>query len=88
MNEEQFRQELQERGYGEPEILEAGPGPLKELHTHDQSQLVLVLSGKFIMINESGFTTYGPGDWYENLAGTLHTEQFGPQGCKVLLAKK
>jgi hypothetical protein len=77
---------MSEPGY--EETIQSGPGPLKELHTHDQSQLVLVLSGKFIMINERGFTAYGPGDWYENLAGTLHTEQFGPQGCKVLLAKK
>ncbi len=88
MTEEEFRQELEQRGYGTPEIMEAGPGPLKELHTHDQSQLVLVLSGEFIMINDGGFTTYGPGDWYEHVAGTLHTEQIGPNGVKVLLAKK
>ncbi len=88
MNEDQFRQELKERGYGDPEIMEAEPGPIKELHTHDQSQLVLVLTGEFIMMNANGFTTYGPGDWYENVAGTLHTEQIGPNGVKVLLAKK
>ena len=35
MNEEQFRQELPERGYGEPEIMEAGPGPLREFHLEE-----------------------------------------------------
>ncbi len=88
MDEEQFRQELKEQGYGDPEFMEAGPGPIKELHTHDQSQMVLVLSGEFIMMNDSGFTTYGAGDCYENPAGTLHTEQIGPNGVSVLLAKK
>ena len=88
MTEEEFRQELKERGYGEPEFMEAEPGPLKELHTHDQTQMVLVLSGEFIMMNDNGLTTYGPGDCYENAAGTLHTEQIGPNGVKVFLAKK
>ena len=88
MTEDEFRQELKAEGYGEPEILSAGPGPLKELHTHDQTQKVLVLSGDFIMITDEGFRTYTEGDCYVNVAGTLHTEQFGPNGCTVLMGKK
>lgn len=88
MNEEQFRQKLRERGYGEPEIAEAGPGPVKDMHTHDESVMWLVLSGEVTMMLENASTTYGPGDWYENPAGTLHTERIGPDGVSVLMAKK
>ncbi len=88
MNEDQFRQKLRERDYGDPQIEEAGPGPVKDMHTHDQSVMWLVLSGELTMMLESGSMTYRPGDWYENPAGTLHTERIGPEGVTVLLARK
>ncbi len=88
MTEEEFRQKLRERGYGDPQIEEAGQGPEKDMHTQDQSVMWWVISGELTMMLESGSTTYRPGDWYENVAGTLHTEQFGPEGATVLLAMK
>lgn len=88
MTEEEFRQNLRARDYDDPQIEEAGPGPLKDMHTHDQSVMWLVLSGELTMILEGGSTTYRPGDWYENVAGTLHTERIGPDGVSVLMARK
>jgi mannose-6-phosphate isomerase-like protein (cupin superfamily) len=88
MTEEEFREKLRERGYGDPQIEEAGPGPVKDMHTHDQSVMWLVLSGELTMMLEGASTTYRPGDWCENVAGTLHTERMGPEGVTVLLARK
>ncbi len=88
MNEKQFRQELRKRGYGDPQIEKAEPVPEMDMHTHEQSVMWLVLSGEIEMVLESGSTTFRPGDWYENVAGTLHTERFGPEGVAVLMARK
>lgn len=88
MNEEQFRQILRARGYDEPAIMESEPGSEREMHCHDRSNLSLVLSGEFTLVQESGAKTYGPGDCCENEAGTLHTERIGLNGVTVLVAYK
>ena len=88
MDEEEFRIKAQADGYSEPEIHEVEHAPKKEMHTHEQSILSLVLSGEFTMYYEQESKTYGPGEWCENPAGTLHTEQIGPNGVTALVAKK
>ena len=88
MDEKEFRKKALSEGYSEPEIHDVEPSPAKEIHIHDQSVLSLVLSGEFTMINEHGSTTYGPGEWCENPAGTLHTEQIGATGVIALVGKK
>ena len=88
MNEDQFRQQLRERGYGDAQIKEFEPSLDREMHTHELSAMALVMSGEFILALETGSTTYGPGDWCELEAGTVHTERTGPNGATVLLAYK
>jgi quercetin dioxygenase-like cupin family protein len=88
MNEDEFRQQLQERGYGDAQIKEFDPTFDKEMHTHEFSAMALVVSGEFILALESGPTSYGPGDWCELEAGTVHAERTGPSGATILLALK
>ena len=88
MDEKEFRKKALDEGYSEPEIHDVELFPAKEMHTHDQSVLSLVLSGEFTMIFEHESTTYGPGEWCENPAGTLHTEQISVNGVIALVGKK
>ena len=88
MNEEEFRKKLEENGYIDPYIYEAEPGPVREMHTHDDSNMSLVLRGEFTLITENRSKTYQVGDWCENPAGTMHTEKFGPEGVTVLIGTK
>lgn len=88
MTEDQFRQQLRERGYGEARIRDFEPNLDKEMHTHDQSAMALVMRGEFTLVLEREATTYQPGEWCELIAGTLHTERTGPSGATVLLAYK
>ena len=88
MNEDQFRQQLRERGYGDAKSREYEPNLDKEMHTHDQSVMALVMSGEFTLVLERESTTYRPGEWCECPAGTVHTERTGPSGAAVLLAYK
>ncbi len=88
MNEDLFRQQLREKGYGEARIVEYEPNADREMHTHDFTAMVLVMIGDFTLALESESTTYGPGDWCELEAGTVHTERTGPSGATILLATK
>ena len=88
MHEDQFRQLLRERGYGDAKSREYEPNLDKEMHTHDQSAMASVMSGEFTLVLESESTTYAPGEWCELPAGTVHTERTGPSGATVLLAYK
>ena len=88
MTEEEFRQQIRERGYGEATVKEYEPNLDKPMHTHDVSATGFVMRGKFILILEDGSTTYAQGEWCELPAGTMHTESAGPDGATILLAYK
>ena len=88
MNEAQFRQQVQEQGYGEAQSLEYEPNYVNDMHTHDFSAFVLVLSGAFTLVTEEGSVTHQPGEACKLAAGTLHSEQTGAIGATILIGKK
>jgi quercetin dioxygenase-like cupin family protein len=88
MNESQFRQRLQEKGYPEPEFKEYAPHTDGEMHTHDSSVMLLVIEGVFTLAEESGSTNYQPGESFELPAGVMHVECAGSEGARVLFAKQ
>ena len=88
MTEAEFRQKLQEQGYGEPMPMEYAPRLDKPMHTHEQSAMGLVVSGEFILKLEDGRKSYQPGEWCELPAGTVHTESAGGDGANALMAFK
>ncbi len=88
MNEEQFRQQLQEQGYSEAQSLEFEPNWGNDMHTHDFSAFAFVLSGEFTLVTEDGSVTHQSGEACKLAAGTLHSEQAGASGVTILIGKK
>ncbi len=88
MNEAHFRVRLQEQGYGEAQAVEFEPNLVNDMHTHDFSAFVLVVSGEFTLVTESGPVTHQPGETCKLAAGTLHSEQTGETGATILIGKK
>ncbi len=88
MNEAQFREQLQEQGYGEARSLEFEPNSVNDMHTHDFSAFVLVTGGAFTLVTEDGSVTHLPGETCQLAAGTLHSEQMGEAGATILIGKK
>ncbi len=88
MNEAEFRQQLQEQGYGEAQPAEFEPNLANEMHSHDFSAFVLVTSGEFTLVTEDGSVTHQPGEACKLGAGTLHSEQTGASGATILIGKK
>ncbi|MFT5111083.1 MAG: quercetin dioxygenase-like cupin family protein [Parasphingorhabdus sp.] len=88
MNEQEFREKLNEKGYSEPIARKWEPNLDKEMHAHDKSAMAFVTEGVLTIVYESDSFAYGPGESCELLAGTLHTEKTGPEGATSLLAYK
>jgi quercetin dioxygenase-like cupin family protein len=88
MNEEQFRQRAQERGYGDFQVKEYPPNADSPLHTHDFSVMLWVVSGHFMLAFEDRTDNYHPSESCELAANVMHTERAGPAGAKALVAKK
>lgn len=88
MNETQFKQALKDKGYGEAERVEYLPDSAKGMHAHDITAFVFVVSGEFVLRTKGGTKSFLPGDTCEVAAGTLHTEETGPDGATVLIARK
>ena len=88
MNEQQFRQRLIEKGYGEGEYKEFMPNTDGPLHAHDFSAMLYVVSGEFTLAREDDVTTYQPGEVCELTAGIKHTERTGDSGAGVIVGRK
>ena len=59
-----------------------------DTHTHTFEAKALILSGQ-ININVNGKDTlYPPGSVFHLMAGTPHTEQYGPEGVTYLVGRK
>lgn len=88
MNEEQFRQTLRERDYGEVQFKDYPPNADGPMHTHEFSVLLLVVDGEFMLAQDDGVTTYRPGEICDLAAGSKHVERSGSSGARILLGKK
>jgi quercetin dioxygenase-like cupin family protein len=88
MNEAQFKQQLQEQGYGEAQSIDYEPNMANDMHTHDFDAFVFILSGEFTLTTEDGEATHGPGETCQLAAGTLHRENAGSSGATILVGRK
>ena len=88
MNAAQFEQDLKERGFGEPQPRDYEPNFVTDMHTHEFTARVLVVSGEFTLVTEGGASAYQPGEVCELASGTRHAEQTGAKGANLLIGKK
>ena len=88
MNESQFEAELKADGYTEIETQNLAPRPGKGRHRHLFAIRGLVLSGAFIVTQDSAPVTFGPGQVFAVAHGELHDESIGPDGARVLVGRR
>ena len=88
MNESDFEAQLKADGYQEIELQELAARPGKGRHRHHFAVRGLVISGTFLVTQESDPVTYGPGQIFAVAEGELHDESIGPEGARVLVGRK
>lgn len=88
MDDAAFRAELARQGYGEPEVIERKPDHHNPEHTHDFAVSALILAGELSVTTAAGTTTCKAGDTFLLGAGIPHSEQYGPDGARVVYARR
>jgi hypothetical protein len=83
-----FEAQLKADGYTEIERQDLAPRPGKGRHRHLFAIRGLVLSGCFIVTQDSGPVVHGPGQVFTVAHGELHDESIGPDGARVLVGRK
>ena len=88
MDQREFEAQLRADGYQEIELQELAARPGKGSHRHLFAIRGLVLSGAFLVAQNSDPITYGPGQIFAVDEGELHDESVGPDGARVLVGRK
>ena len=88
MNEEAIKQQLKSDGYDEVAIIEWDAGIFNDMHAHDFSASIHVLSGEMTVATAESERTCRAGDCGTVDAGTLHSERVGPDGVRFMVGKR
>ena len=88
MNEGEFQAQLKADGYTEIETQNLDPRPGKGRHRHLFAIRGLVLSGTFIITQDSEPVTLRSGQIFAVAEGELHDESVGSEGARVLVGRK
>ena len=88
MDQREFETQLKADGYSEIELQELAPRPGKGRHRHHFAIRGLVLSGTFLVTQQSGPVTYRPGQIFAVAEGELHDESIGAEGARVVVGRK
>jgi quercetin dioxygenase-like cupin family protein len=88
MDRAAFERQLQAEGYGEIVDRRMDPNHTNPEHSHEFDARVMVLEGSITIGRDGAQHTYGAGDSCAITAGTLHTEQCGPDGVRYLAGRR
>ena len=85
---EQYSQDARASGYDEVLVREWQPGQETGEHTHPFDARVLVVRGEVSLLVGGQSRRYGPGEQFEIVRHTPHTEHYGPQGATFWAARR
>tara|TARA_R110002073_G_scaffold321820_1_gene498097 strand:+ start:527 stop:799 length:273 start_codon:yes stop_codon:yes gene_type:complete len=88
MDAQSFSQKAVADGFAEPYARDLSVASDPAPHAHDFDARVMVTDGAITLGIDGKKTTYAAGDWCEVPAGTIHTEEVGPHGVSLLVAKR
>ena len=88
MERKVFRDILAAEGFEEAVTVTREPGGFIGLHAHSFEAKALILSGELRLDVGGAQQSYRPGQVFHLLAGTPHSEQYGPQGVEYLVGRR
>lgn len=88
MTEEDFAALAREEGYGPSKAVTFDPRAKRDMHSHEETLLVYVRRGEFILNTEEGTHSFSPGETCLVAQGVRHAEEAGPEGAEILAVRK
>ena len=87
MTRAEFEAELARDGY-EVREGEIKPNVHREAHAHEFDARVLVVDGSITLVFGKDRVTYGPGDWCDVPAGTMHEGHTNGAGVRYVSGRR
>ncbi len=88
MDERAFREHAERDGYQDPALVDWAADTVNETHAHVYDCALFVLSGELTLATDDGEKTYRAGDTALMARDRRHAERVGPNGVKLLVARK
>jgi quercetin dioxygenase-like cupin family protein len=88
MDETAYREKVAAEGYDAPEVIVREANTDNQPHTHDFGASALILEGEITVTTADGPTTCRTGDSFALDARVEHRETIGPDGLRMLIARK
>lgn len=88
MTDDEWETKRISEGFGDAEVRTYEPNDRPELHTHEFTATGIITSGELRMVYEDEEEVLRAGDSWTIPAGTVHSEQPGPEGATGLLARR
>lgn len=79
---------LHSEGFGHTYVWQDGPDARYSDHTHKGETAHVILEGEMSLAMGGESRTYRAGERCDVPAGTVHSAQMGPQGCRYLIGEK
>jgi quercetin dioxygenase-like cupin family protein len=88
LNEAQLRKQLESEGFAHTFVWQDGPRAHYPDHTHAGLTAHIILGGEMALTMDGKSQTYRVGERCDVPAGTVHSAQMGPHGCRYLVGEK
>ncbi len=85
---EDGEKQLRTEGFSHTFVWQDGPGAFYPDHTHDMETAHIILEGEMTLTMDGQTHTFGAGERCDVPAGTVHSAQMGPCGCRYLIGEK
>jgi quercetin dioxygenase-like cupin family protein len=83
-----LRKQLANEGFEHTFIWQDGPHAFYPDHTHAGLTAHIILDGEMTLAMEGHSRTFRRGERCDVPAGTVHSAQMGPSGCRYLVGEK
>jgi mannose-6-phosphate isomerase-like protein (cupin superfamily) len=80
--------QLRSEGFKHTFVWQDGPQAFYPDHTHAGLTAHIILDGEMTLTMNGQSQTYRAGDRFDVPAGTVHSAQMGPRGCRYLVGEK
>jgi len=87
-NESELRRKLEAEGFSHTFVWQDGPGAFYPDHTHHDLTAHIILDGEMTLTMNGESQTYRVGDRCDVPAGTVHSAQMGPEGCRYIIGEQ
>ncbi|MGC1106093.1 MAG: cupin domain-containing protein [Candidatus Acidiferrales bacterium] len=88
MDKKSLADKLEKEGFSRTYVWQDEPGAHYSDHVHDAETAHIILAGEMTLTMNGKSRSYRAGDRCDVPAGTVHSAEMGPRGCRYLIGER